>query len=42
MGIACYPSHGRKKELLLKLADQALYQAKDEGRDKVVMVGEAN
>ncbi len=42
MGIACYPSHGRKKELLLKLSDQALYQAKDEGRDKVVMVGEAN
>ena len=36
-GIACYPAHGNTAEELLRCADQALYQAKQEGRNKVIM-----
>ncbi|MET0280741.1 MAG: EAL domain-containing protein [Steroidobacteraceae bacterium] len=32
VGIALYPDHGRDPETLLKNADAAMYQAKDEGR----------
>lgn len=32
VGIALYPDHGRDPESLLKNADAAMYQAKDEGR----------
>lgn len=37
VGIASYPSHADRHELLMKLADQALYQAKEDGRDRVVV-----
>ena len=36
MGIASYPDKGNRMEELLRVADTALYKAKQEGRDKVV------
>jgi diguanylate cyclase (GGDEF)-like protein/PAS domain S-box-containing protein len=35
-GVASYPEHGAVPEALLRAADLALYQAKAEGRDRVV------
>jgi diguanylate cyclase (GGDEF)-like protein/PAS domain S-box-containing protein len=37
MGIAIYPEHGRTLETVLRAADVALYRAKQEGRDRVVI-----
>jgi diguanylate cyclase (GGDEF)-like protein/PAS domain S-box-containing protein len=37
MGIAIYPLHGRTIEAVLHAADVALYRAKQEGRDRVVV-----
>jgi diguanylate cyclase (GGDEF)-like protein len=39
IGVAAYPSHGATGESLLRAADEALYQAKGEGRDRVVVAG---
>lgn len=36
IGIAGYPQHGDKTEQLLLAADQAMYQAKDSGGDRVI------
>jgi diguanylate cyclase (GGDEF)-like protein len=36
MGVAAYPSHGTTAEAVLRAADEALYRAKHEGRDRVV------
>ena len=36
MGISAYPVNGTKMDELLRLADTALYKAKQEGRDRVV------
>jgi diguanylate cyclase (GGDEF)-like protein len=36
MGVAVYPEHGQTPEALLKAADEALYQAKRQGRNRVV------
>jgi len=35
-GIAVYPNHGSTDEALLKSADEALYRAKQTGRDRVI------
>jgi diguanylate cyclase (GGDEF)-like protein len=34
IGIAIFPDHGVTSETLIGAADQALYRAKDEGRDR--------
>ena len=36
-GIAAYPEHGLDTADLIRVADKALYKAKDEGRDRVVI-----
>ncbi|WP_013324848.1 sensor domain-containing diguanylate cyclase [Gloeothece verrucosa] len=36
MGVASFPKHGDSYELLLHRADEALYQAKQQGRDRIV------
>jgi diguanylate cyclase (GGDEF)-like protein len=37
IGLSYYPQHGTTGEALLRAADAALYRAKDEGRDRVVV-----
>lgn len=37
MGISISPEHGETAEILLKKADNALYRAKDAGRDRIVI-----
>lgn len=36
-GVACFPEHGTTAEAVLRVADNALLQAKAEGRDRVVV-----
>ncbi len=37
LGLAVYPRHGTEKSLLIERADQALYRAKQQGRNRVVL-----
>jgi diguanylate cyclase (GGDEF)-like protein len=37
IGVACFPTHGEMGEVVLQAADAALYQAKSQGRDRVVV-----
>jgi diguanylate cyclase (GGDEF)-like protein/PAS domain S-box-containing protein len=39
-GVAVFPRDGRTSEALIRAADVALYRAKSEGRDRVVVAGE--
>jgi diguanylate cyclase (GGDEF)-like protein len=41
LGIAIYPEHGRTMQAALRAADAALYRAKQDGRDRVVVAEEA-
>jgi predicted signal transduction protein with EAL and GGDEF domain len=37
LGVATYPEHGVTPKALIQTADKALFQAKEEGRDRVVV-----
>jgi diguanylate cyclase (GGDEF)-like protein/PAS domain S-box-containing protein len=37
IGVAIYPEHGRTIDIVLRAADDALYRAKREGRDRVIV-----
>ena len=39
IGVACFPQHATTPEELLRAADEALYEAKLQGRDRVVSAG---
>jgi diguanylate cyclase (GGDEF)-like protein len=39
IGVACFPEHATSREELLRAADEALYEAKLQGRDRVVTAG---
>jgi diguanylate cyclase (GGDEF)-like protein len=42
LGVALYPQHGRTIENVMRAADAALYRAKQQGRDQVVVAENAN
>jgi diguanylate cyclase (GGDEF)-like protein len=42
IGLACFPSNAVCADALLKKADDALYQAKDKGKNRVVSFSETN
>ena len=37
LGVAAFPEHGTTVQILIQMADKALYQAKEEGRDRVAV-----
>ncbi|HHL34823.1 MAG TPA: diguanylate cyclase, partial [Desulfobulbaceae bacterium] len=39
VGLACFPHHFRTGEEVVAAADSALYQAKNSGRNRVVVFG---
>lgn len=41
VGVSFYPQHGQTSQQLMDAADQALYEAKNQGRDRVIISGES-
>jgi len=41
VGVACYPEHARSTTDLLRAVDDAMYEAKSRGRDRIVAAGGA-
>jgi len=41
LGVALFPDHAEDADALMRAADEALYQAKGAGRDRVVIGGSA-
>jgi diguanylate cyclase (GGDEF)-like protein len=39
LGVAVYPEHGSTSDAIIRAADDALYRAKHDGRDRVVVAG---
>jgi diguanylate cyclase (GGDEF)-like protein len=39
VGVASYPDNGEDAESVIKKADEALYEAKEMGRNRVVLTG---
>lgn len=39
VGVASYPAHGEDPETIIRNADAALYEAKELGRDRVILAG---
>lgn len=39
LGVAIFPEHGITGEMVIQAADSALYQAKGQGRDRVIVAG---
>jgi len=39
LGVAVFPMHGRDPQVLLQHADQAMYAAKRNGRNRITNVG---
>jgi diguanylate cyclase (GGDEF)-like protein len=37
IGVAAYPQHGSTAEEIIRVADTALYRAKREGRNRVIV-----
>jgi diguanylate cyclase (GGDEF)-like protein len=42
IGVACSPEHGETREQLIHAADVALYRAKAQGRDQVVVASDGD
>jgi GGDEF domain-containing protein len=40
VGVAAFPIHGETRDALLAAVDAALYKAKEQGKDRVVIAGE--
>jgi diguanylate cyclase (GGDEF)-like protein len=42
IGVSAFPGHGATVEELVRAADKALYRAKEEGRDRIVVADPMN